>query len=272
MSIFNSITNALGLNILDSNRVETASGGFGIDEFKANVLNKGLIKNNLFIVQMSHASTNMPTRDFTYLINRVTLPAVDLNAQTVRRYGAGPEETIAFRPVFSSLEMDFYITNEDMNPLRFFVGMSSAMGKYTTYNTLMEDVANLSDTSKAKPYEVAYKDDYIINLKVFIYNEYADNVMTYVFRDCMIRRISPPSLSWSSNDQVATLGVQFSFTDFKVEPGNITQGGGGSSLTTLQSLLKLGTVAETIMAIKKPQSVGDALNIVNNASVITSAF
>jgi len=272
MSIFNSITNALGLNILDSNRVETASGGFGIDEFKANVLNKGLIKNNLFIVQMSHAKTNMPTKDFTYLINKVTLPAVDLNAQTVRRYGAGPEESIAFRPVFSGLDMDFYITNEAMNPLRFFNGFASSMGKFTAYNTVMDNVANLSDPSKAKPYEVAYKDDYIINLKVFIYNEYADNVMTYVFRDCILRRVSPPSLSWATNDQISTLGVQFSFTDYIIEPGNVTQGGGGSSLTTLQSLLKLGTVAETIMAIKKPQSVGDALNLVNNASVITSAF
>jgi hypothetical protein len=32
--------------------------------------------------------------------------------------------------------------------------------------------------------------------------------------------------------------------------------------------MKLGTIAQTISAIKRPQSVGDAINLVNNASIV----
>ena len=39
-------------------------------------------------------------------------------------------------------------------------------------------------------------------------------------------------------------------------------------LTFLQKVIKAATIAETIASLKKPQGVGDAINLVNNANII----
>ena len=79
-------------------------------------------------------------------------------------------------------------------------------------------------------------------------------------------------LSWEQTDTLIKTSVGFAFTDFSVNVVDANTGDNINTLSPLQRILQLGTLAQTISAIKKPQSVGDAINILNNAVVIKNGL
>jgi hypothetical protein len=127
-------------------------------------------------------------------------------------------------------------------------------------------------TDSTNPYEVAYKNDISFDIEVYIYNENTEKIITYNFRECFARQVGSIQLSWESENSLLKTNVGFSFTDFSVNMEDAVKSDNINKLSPLQKILQLGTIAQTISAIKRPQSVGDAINILNNANVVKNGL
>ena len=260
--------------------------GFSISKFKTEIEKVGLFKNNLYLVEFSGKFG--PKDKLIFYTSAVNLPSVQLATNTVRRFGYGPEERIPYRPIFNSqLRMDFYTEASNKSAL------INALNYMSNTVNFMDYQQKFAVSSKS-PYEVAYKDDISFDISVYIYNEKSDHVLVYKLRECFVLEIDGINLSWEQQDQLLKASISFAFTDFYIESyGREIEAAvveveipwteriygsyrardiGTDSISSLQTLLKLGSAAQILSAIKTPQSVGDAINLVNNASIFASGL
>jgi hypothetical protein len=75
-------------------------------------------------------------------------------------------------------------------------------------------------------------------------------------------------MDWNNTNSMMNIGVNFQYKTWATDRIPISDASSSFGLSTIQKLMKLGTIAQTISAIKRPQSVGDAINLVNNASIV----
>jgi len=284
MTILDSIGNALGLTNPDMRK---PTEGFSINEFRSNVLNKGLLKNNLYLAYFEPKSKI--SRELVFYTSNIQIPAADLATVDIRRYGYGPIERYPYRPLFAGdMNMDFYTEASDKSVMQEMFKNLSRTSNFMNYGDFAVDSSKTdvpvpgtedentglpTQTSKGpEPYLVEYRDNISFNIEVYVYNENSDKIITYRFRDCFVRMVGSVGLSWEQDNTLIKTSVGFAFTDFSVNVADGSSGEGVTSLSSLQSILKLGTIAQTISAIKKPRSVGDAINILNNATVIRNGL
>jgi hypothetical protein len=239
---------------------------FDISEFKANALRNGLVKNNLFICDFSQSA--LPNRLMWYASN-VTLPAVTMQTTSVRRYGYGPTEEVAFRPNFSDTTMTFYVDNSDQNVVSSIMGFLDTMVPFMEYNDINDSssVAVVGNSGDATPYEVAYKDDYKFDLTVYIYNEVGGTVLVYTLRDCVITSMSSGEVSWDGENTIMRVNANLKYTDYRVNIANPFSGSNLGLLSNLTDSLGLPGLSSTLNAIQVPTSVGNLINV-NNAATL----
>jgi hypothetical protein len=238
---------------------------FDINEFKANVLQNGLVKSNLYLVNFQ-ASKWFNRGSLFFYTDSVSLPAVDLETMTINRYGYGPAQQYVFRPVFTPLSMDFMIDASGTNALTAALGSMTEVTNFMGYNNI-NDAGTLYG---GQPYEVAYKDDYKFQLDVYIYNEQADVIMQYAFRDCFAKQIGSIQMGWGNNDQLMRLPLTFSYTDYSMQ----TYDGTLNLFQRLDNLLSvspkqlaLRLASYTFSALNVPSEVGKIINVVNNRTL-----
>jgi hypothetical protein len=258
MAITDRILSGLGLT---SPKMRKPTEGFSINEFRSNVLNKGILKNNLYLVRFQFGKF---PEELVFYTNSVQIPAADLATADIRRYGYGPLERVPYRPIFNDMTMDFYTEASSKSALEVMMKKISGTANFMNYKDFATDSTN--------PYEVAYKNDISFDIEVYIYNENTEKIITYNFRECFARQVGSIQLSWESENSLLKTNVGFSFTDFSVNMEDAVKSDNINKLSPLQKILQLGTIAQTISAIKRPQSVGDAINILNNANVVKNGL
>ena len=64
------------------------------------------------------------------------------------------------------------------------------------------------------------------------------------------------------------IGVEFQYTTWSTNKFLINPENSNFALSNIQNLLKLGTIAETVSSIRRPQGISDVINLVNNANII----
>jgi hypothetical protein len=123
------------------------------------------------------------------------------------------------------------------------------------------------------PFEVEFKDDYKCQMMISTFDEAGNGVLSSQIVDAIPISISDTSFSWGDNDQVMKLQVTFTYFQHIL---NTDQGdpisGYRKPLSGFQQIVKAGTALQTISSLKKPQSVGDVINVINNAKVITGGY
>lgn len=186
---------------------------FNISEFKTNALKRGLLKQNLYEVDFTSASLG-DTKALKFFTEAVNIPAVDMDTQQIRRYGYGPVENVAFRPVFTPMNMTFIVESGKKNILDSVITFISSITNFMDYATMS------TNSTSGLPYEVAYKEDYKFSLKVTVFNEQEDDILLYTFRDCYAKQISGIGLSWAANDAYIKADVIFNYTDFSITSKN----------------------------------------------------
>jgi hypothetical protein len=202
--------------------------------------------------------------DLMFFTDSLSIPSVDLDTQQIRRYGYGPVENVAFRPVFTPLQMTFIVESSQRNVLASALQSISGITSFMNYNTIS------SPNSLGYPYEVGYKKDYEFGISVYVYNESENVIMTYDFRQCYAKTLGSIGLGWGSNDQYMRADIQFQFTDYTINATDINQLDGVNSLSPLQNVLGNYGSQNFISALQNPQSVSDALNLANSRTLYGS--
>jgi hypothetical protein len=269
MAISNDIYNSIGAKNNATQQVTKPDSmdGFSINEFKSIVLKNGLLKNNLYLVNFQQAPFPSGLFFFTESVN---IPAIDMDTQQIHRYGYGPIEQVAFRPVFTPMTMSFFVEATQENVLAAMINNISAISPFMNYTTMSSPVSVSGTNTSATPYEVAYKADYSFNLEVYVYNEQQDKILIYTFRDCFARTVSGIQLAWGSENQLLRADITFSYTDYSILAADsiVAPSGEGDnieSINNLQNILGQSSLSDTFNSIQNPLSVLNAINI-NNAS------
>lgn len=276
MSIFNTVQNVLGDFLGTNTQSPKAPEGFSINNFRSKIAETGILKDNLFLVNFNLPGTlagsydSQRTRNLFYYASTAEIPAVSLDLQDVRRYGYGPSESFAVFPAFSPIGITFIVDGRGENR-KFFNNWMNSITNFHAPNGMVTSPG----LTKLKPYQVSYKKEYAVELSLTVYDESADKILIYTFRDAFPTSVSGHGLSWDSQNQLMMVTVQFSYTDWNsnsIRATTINETNGIPGLSLFQKIVKLGTIAQTVSTFKTPRSIGDVINVVNNGSIIGDAL
>ena len=260
-AITSKIATFIGLN---GTLPKRKTAGFDIEEFKSAIGTRGVLPTNLFLVTITpfsseiKAAMNRETldhRSLSFFCMKTSLPGVDLALEANMPLGTGPVENFPHRAIFTDIELQF-IGDAKGQILSFF---------HNWLNTIVD-----FDDRRSNPkfYRVAYKDSYVCNINITVFDHQSDKILEYRLLDAFPYRINQIDMDWNNTNSMMNIGVNFQYKTWATDRIPVTDAAFSFGLTTIQKLMKLGTIAETVYALKKPQSVGDAINVLNNASIV----
>ena len=196
--------------------------GFSISEFKSTldsgVLKPTLYRCNFIPVTKKGKESGFLSSKFSFFTDSINIPSVDLDTQMIRRYGYGPIEYVPFRPVFGPVSMSFMVEANQDNILYNILHMMSGTVPFMGYDNIMSvNVPVFGAGGGNNPYEVAYKDNIMFTLEVYIYNEAGDRIVTVTLNECFVKQIGSINLAWNSTDQYLRADVTFLATNYSIK-------------------------------------------------------
>ena len=245
---------------------------FNINEFRSNIdKNLGLYKPNLFAIQLNWVPPQIATdklyrdetrRDLVFLSESANLPGLNISTTDFYRQGFGIIEKRATKPGFPAATVNFLLDNNGI--------VFEYFHKWTQYIVSFQSgEGTINGVTKGYPGQVGYFDDYASTITIRLLSETGAAVVEYTLHDAFPTVIGDVGLGWKQNDEVATLPVTFHYrywTSTFFEPGIRPEAGGGMSL--LQLFGKLHGAYEIIRNTKRPRSVSDAIQVLNNGSIL----
>lgn len=270
VGLANEVGEVFGIDIPDilglGGRTKRAETGFDIDRFSSVINQVGVQKNNLFMVSLPVPKVlrgyekNADTIPF--LCAGALLPGVQLMTDEIFRYGYGPYEKMPYLPQFTEFQLQFIVDSQGVI-LQYFQKWINSIINFDASNGFNASSGTL------KPYEVEYKDQYVVNPVLTTFNTAANKVHEYTFRDAYPVGLEDLSLHWGNNDELAILNVRMQYIDYTTNllPAPEVEGGGGLSI--MQMIQKGLSIAQIVGSIRKPESIGDVINVVRNAKTVT---
>lgn len=270
-SMTNKISSSIGLNTPMPTR---KSSGFNIEEFKSVIGSKGILPTNLFLVtiQSSGIASNVNSIavaqglgsagfEMSFFCMKTDLPGLNLMSDTNIIHGTGPDETFPYRMAFTDVELQF-LGDARGQILSFF---------HNWMNNIVDFNANGLNTRSNRFFKVSYKESYVCNIEIIVFDPHSNQIMRYNLIDAFPTRLGQISMSW---EQTSLMNINVSFQYSSWSSTNLFTPSSDDTigLTSAQTLLKTGSIAQTISTIKKPTGVADIINVVNNANVVRSGF
>lgn len=194
------------------------------------------------------------------------VPGVTITTTDVQRYGYGMMEKVPTGATMADFTCSFVGDDEGLIYKLFYRWMNGIVkwdGK-PSHNSPMS-------YNGLRPYEHEYKSKYSATIQLLTYNEAEDQLISYSLYEAFPTSIGEIQYNWGDNDNLARIPINFAYSYFKVDKIDedvIFKPGVSNDLGLLGTLIKTGTAIQTLAALKKPRSVGDAINVVNNAKII----
>lgn len=197
---------------------------FKIKDFLSSINKRGVLPTNRYLLSFAppnymRSGGNVlpaPADLLTIRCESVQIPGVSL--QTVDgppRAGYGPIETIPNTLIFDDITAVFTVdANSDIHNF-FYTWMNSIVNFHSKGLTQLKDARG--PVSGMKTYEVGYKDDYVTDLTIDVFNANDEKVLTAKAYRAFPKLLPSFDMSWASTDEVVRLNVPFTYTDFEVE-------------------------------------------------------
>ena len=209
---------------------------FDIENFKSFIdTNDGFAKPSRFFVSFVPPPLLYESTDFRNTIEfyceAVNLPGFQLQVSEARRYTYGPAEKRPFGPTFPPLQMIVLADNAG-KLWKFF----HAWMNYINPHTVKDGIGKVMETSlrgnriaRPFPYELEYKDNYMVDLAIYHLPEIFENSIKHptdqphifdeyitrtICRDCFPSTISDIQLSWADNNNIARFQVQMEYLEW----------------------------------------------------------
>lgn len=273
-TILDTLTGKLGSVIgLNGTMPTRKTSGFSIEEFKSTLSQyDGVLPTNLFIVTLypkitsgsfgSYFISSQGPRTLSFFTLKADLPGIDIAVDSNIPNGIGALEQFPHAAVHGDIEL-------------VFIGDGAGAVMRIFHTWLSSVVEFQTNTDGAPPgtdfYKVGYRDQYTCSMEISVYNTLSDKIMFYKLTDAFPFRISQVPLNWANNNDFMTIGVNFYYKSWVAQ--QLPAGEGVTTgLSFVQKVIKAGTIAQTLATLKKPQSVGDAINLVNNANIISTGL
>ena len=268
-SITSRISSAIGLSTSMPTR---KTSGFNIEEFKSVIGSKGILPTNLFLVTIQSAGLSSSVNDIataqglggtglemSFFCMKTDLPGLNLMTENNIIHGTGPLEEFPYSMAFTDVDLQF-IGDARGQILSFF---------HNWMNSIVDFNANGLNTRSNRFYKVSYKETYVCNIEIVVFDPHSNQIMRYSLIDAFPTRLGQIAMSW---DQTSFMNINVSFKYSSWTSTNLftPTSDEAAGLSSIQKILKLGTIAQTISAIRKPTGIADIINVVNNANIIGS--
>lgn len=234
---------------------------FNLAEFSSTIQNNGGIqKPSLFAVDVSmplgllslasESGSSLNSTNLRFFCYATNLPGLQLATAQVRRYGYGPLEEKPFVPVFSSLQTRFIcdghgaIWNFFNAWIKYIVNFDARKGMNTATGFSSSGSRTAPDTF---PYELNYKNDFVVDMTVTLYNPDGSQSLSLVLREAYPKFVGDVGLSWEDKVSFMSLPVEWSFVDWynTILPG-ATQINFQQAASTLSAISSLNINKSTV--------------------------
>ena len=260
---------AVGLySALKGSSSKGATGRY--EGFLSEFRNKSFARTNLFEVTIQPPKIMNGNKAFENLhlyAESASIPGLMFATSETRRYGTGPIEKKPYAPIFNDVSVSFLVDGQGDIYKFFYTWMNMIVSSDQYVN------GNAAHQAGLAPFEVGYKDDYKCQMMISTFDEAGNSVLSSQLVDAIPISISDTSFSWGDTDQVMKLQVTFTYFQhiLQTDQGNPVSGY-RRPLSGFQQIVKAGTAIQALSSLKKPQSIGDVINVINNAKVITGGY
>lgn len=227
----------------------------------------GVLKSSLFLARISPPLTmeQSVSQDLIMFCDNANLPNVQIAANDeIVRSGYGPTESMPYKPMFGDIQLGFLADGRGLTHT-FFQEWINSIVPFD-----LRKGFSATDGGGRSPFEVEYKQNYQGQIQICAYNVQQQNIIEVEAFEAYPSAIDDVQLNWNNTDDIMRMSVRFKFSYYvskSTEPmglGGLFSGGG----SFFNMLMKGASIVQTISTLKKPQSIGDVANVVQNANII----
>ncbi len=196
---------------------------FNVDEFRASVASRGLLKTNKFNVtfQLPPCFTGDPDiatyrslcQDNELWCDSAIIPGVTFQTLKFRRYGYGSLDTVPVGVQFPDIQLRFIADGFADNWRLFHTWLNKSVNTDSSKGMWN----NTTETSAGKalaPYETAWQGNIETGLVVTVFNDVGAPVKTIYCNQAIPTAVSDIKLDWGDNGDVARFMVNFAMQDW----------------------------------------------------------
>lgn len=290
-SLLTSIGSFLG-STLDENR-QAAQYGFDVQRFHSTMANRGgFLDQSKFMVMIgvprwcnsinnvtqAEQSADIDKRNYQSLVRNVfdslpflcksvTVPGVSVTPTNIRHYGYGTYDVRPGQITYETLPLTFYIDN-DLTVVNFFTKWVQQVINF--------DIGSIDTRSVNGAFynEIQYKDNYVADIDIYIFDQAGGNFTTYRLVDAYPTSITGLDMSWNASNQLASLQVTFHYRAWRSNfITAASEGADTRGLSLFDYIIRGGTLAQFAAGFDtRVRSIQDVVRVVNNASTITRVF
>jgi hypothetical protein len=230
-------SNATVVNQADRTQTTGAASKqvFNLNSFLTEVLNQDVLPSHSYLVTFApfrngfpenEPLTNFVTNKRSTLVMRcenVILPTPSLlEEENIRRYGYGPVEKVPYGVQFSDVSMTWLVDSKS----EIIDFMHQWMNTIVSHDSpgISGDGTTISNSSYRdklggySPFEVGYKDAYTNPVvRIYVYNRQQQAVTEYEMFDVFPMNIQSINLSWSDENQIQKLTVNFAYVNMRMK-------------------------------------------------------
>lgn len=193
---------------------------FKISDFKTNINQKGVVKNNKYI-----ATVGMPgylsgkwsgfDRTLRFRCEAVQMPGLQFaSADGPPRLGYGPIERHPYNVNYEDVSLSFLLDAETGIHNFFYDWCNSIFNFKGSGGKGAKDSNGMA--FNAFSYEVGYKDSYAANINIDVYHDNGSHLMKATLYEAFPMAFPTQALAWGEGD-LMRLTIPFTYMDFKVD-------------------------------------------------------
>ncbi len=270
--------NFLGKALGFSQEPKLNTANSSISTFNAMLNKRGVSRASRFFVRMGvptvlqNNSTSNPNiqRELMLLCESSSLPGVSFATSDGRRYGVGPVDRRPFAPIFNDITMNFLCDGTNLVHRYFYTWMNSIVRFDNNAFGASADA-----TSRLNSFRVEYKENYATDISIITYNETNDEITKITLNKAFPVAVGEVPLNWAETNSINRLPISFHYWNWKMERVSIDSLSMEKirpELNILERIYKTKDAIFALKSIKKPQHVGDVINIINNSRIILENF
>lgn len=194
---------------------------FDINRFKADINNRGVLRNHHFDVSIdlpaSHYIKGLYTNTDLVAIRCEAASIPGMSLATIDgqpKYGYGPMETFPYSVMYDQISLTFLVDKNSWLH-KFFYDWLSCIVNFVNTNGLDAELSH--GFSRFRTYEVGYKSRYQANLVLNVYNEAGQRVQKVVMQRAFPKAINQIDVGWENTDSVMKLMIPFTFREFYID-------------------------------------------------------
>ena len=261
-------------------------GFFNIGTFRSSLdSHNSMFRPNRYLVKFKSAPNCIKdkklktqiTEEILFFCDNVNIPGASIIPVDYKRYGIGPFDRRASSIIPAEISASFMLDGLGRN-LHFFQKWVSNITYMGDHKGAIGLTINRDNVDEQAFGELSYREDYITEMEIETYDQNAQLINRLTAHEVWPSQLGDVTLGWAQNDEVGRVTVNLQVQRWTVEnfAGQIEEARAGLDervLSPMERMLRITQAARSLRSSwKKPDSVGDVINLVSNSQTFLNSF